>query len=134
LKLEEVEQAAKRYAGLRHGNDAEISKLAAKVVDSISSPDFAFPLKEETQSSSGTTSYVYKDNATYPALFDFLAELLHMTVPIEIDGAKFGPGEIIVSKQDKAEADKELGRCVKELQELVHAKKSEILSKHGDTA
>lgn len=133
MKLGEVEQAAKRYAELRHGDDAEISKLAAKVVDSISSPDFAFPLEEETQSSSGTTTYLYENNATYPALFDFLAELLHTTVPIEIEGAKFGPGEIIVSKPDKKDADVELGRCVKELQELVHARKSEILSKHADT-
>lgn len=133
MDLNEVEQAAKRYAELRHGTNAEISRLAAKIVDSISSPGFAFPLKEETQSSSGTTTYVYEDNATYPALFDFLAELLHVQVPIEIEGAKFGPGEIIVSKQDKGEADRELGRCVKELQELVHARKSEIMSKHADT-
>ena len=133
MKLDDVEQAAKKYAELRHSGDSEVSRLAAKIVDSISSPDFAFPLKDETQSSSGTTTYLYENNATYPALFDFLAELLHVQVPVEIEGAKFGPGEIIVSTQDKGNADRELGRCVKQLQELVHAKKSEIMSKHADT-
>lgn len=125
---------AKRYAQLKKsGNDAELAQLATGIVESISLPSFSFPLKEEALSSDGTTTYVYEDNATFPSLYDFLGELLHSKVPIEVRDAKFGPGEIIVNKQGKEEADASLGMCVKELQELVHAKSSEIFSKYAGT-
>jgi hypothetical protein len=132
--VDEVERMAKKYAELKKsGNEAELGQLAGSIIDSISLPSFSFPLKEEALSSDGTTTYVYENNATFPELYDFLGELLHSKVPLEVRGAKFGPGEIIVSKQSKEEADAELGLCVKELQELVHAKKSEIFSKHSET-
>ncbi|SRR5581483_7723762 len=126
---------AKKYWELRQAQShAELAQLAKSIIDSISLPSFSFPLKEETQESKGTTTYVYENNATFPALYDFLAEVLHSKVPIEVKDAKFGPGEIIVNKHDKDRADSDLGMAVKELQELVHAKRSEILSKHAGTA
>lgn len=129
--LDELERMAKRYAQLKKsGNDAELAQLAGAIVDSISLPSFSFPLKEAALSSERTTTYVYEDNGTFPALYDFLGELLHSKVPLEVRDAKFGPGEIIVSKQSKEEADAALGMCVKELQELVHARESEIFSKY----
>ncbi len=133
--LDELERVAAKYAQLKKGgnNDAELAQLAGTIVDSISLPSFSFPLKEETLSSDGTTTYVYENNATFPALYDFLGELLHSKVPLEIREAKFGPGEIIVAKQNKQEADAALDMCVKELQELVHARESEIFSKYADT-
>jgi hypothetical protein len=131
---DEAERMAKKYSQLKKsGNEAGLSQLAAGTVDLISSPTFSFPLKEEALPSEGTTTYVYEDNATYPELFDFLGELLHSKVPLEVGGAKFGPGEIIVSTQDKKQADAELGRCVHELKELVHARRSEIFSKYAGT-
>lgn len=130
-----MERIAKRYCELRQAQShAELAQLAKSIVDSISLPSFSFPLKEETQESEGTTTYVYENNATFPALYDFLAEVLHSKVPIEVKDAKFGPGEIIVNKRDKDGADSDLGAAVKELQKLVHAKRSEILSKHAGTA
>jgi len=126
---------AKKYCELKQSqNHAELAQLAKSIIDSISLPSFSFPLKEETQESEGTTTYVYENNATFPALYDFLAEVLHSRVPIEVKDAKFGPGEIIINRGDKGTADSDLGRAVKDLQELVHAKRSEILSKHAGTA
>ena len=132
--LGELERIAKKYAQLKKkSSNAELAQLAASVIKSISVPSFSFPLKEEALSSYGATTYVYEDNATFPALYDFLGELLHSKVPLEVRDTKFGPGEIIVSKQDRKEADVTLGVCVKELQELVHAKESEIFSKYAET-
>lgn len=123
---------AKKYCELKKsGDDAELGQLAASIVDSISLPTFSFPLKEEALVSEGTTTYVYENNGAFPELFDFLGELLHSKIPIEVEAAKFGPGEIIVTEQDKQKADAELGRCVNELKALVHARKSEILSKYA---
>ena len=132
--MDELERMAKKYCELKQNqSQAELAHLAASIIDTVSLPSFSFPLKEETQESSGTTTYVYENNATFPALYDFLAEVLHSKVPIEVRDAKFGPGEIIVNK-GKGEADSELGLAVKELQELVHARRSEILSRHAGTA
>ena len=83
--LDNLEQLAAAYAKLReqtHSDQVELARLAVRIVDIISSPSFAFPIKEEALASSGTTTYTYQNNATYPALFDFLAELLHTKVPI----------------------------------------------------
>lgn len=125
---------ARKYSQMKKsGNDAELAQVAAGIIDSISLPTFSFPLREETLSSEGVTTYIYENNAAYPELFDFLGEILHSKIPIEVEDAKFGPGEIIVSEQDKQKADEELRRCVGELKELVHARKSEILSKYAGT-
>ena len=135
--LEKLEQLAESYGKLKDAGEsshAELAKLAASIVDSISSPSFSFPVEEESLASSGTTSYTYKENATYPALFEFLAELLHLTVPLEVEGAKFGPGEILVSKENKAEADAVIESSTRELQKLVHAKRTEIITKHAGAA
>lgn len=132
--VDEIERMAKKYSQLKKsGNDAELGQLAGAIVDSVSLPSFSFPLKEEALSSEGTTTYVYEDNVTFPQLYDFLGELLHSKVPLEVGSAKFGPGEIIVSKENKQEADAELGRCVNELKELVHARESEIFTKFAGT-
>jgi len=131
INLDELEWMVKRYAQLKNGDYAELAQLASGIVDSISLPSFSFPLKEKALSNDGTTTYVYENNTTFPALCDFLGELLHSKLQLEVRDAKFGPGEIIVRKQSKEEANAELGLSVKELQELVHAKKSEIFSRYA---
>ncbi len=50
-----------------------------------------------------------------------------MNIPIIINAAKFGPGEIIIEKENEKDARDELDSCVRELQKLVTAKKSQIL-------
>jgi hypothetical protein len=133
--LGELERIAKKYAELKKsGNDSEVALLASSIVDFFSLPTFSFPLKEETLSNDGTTTYVYVNNATFPALYDFLGELLHSTVPLVVRDAKFGPGEIIINNENKEQADAELGLCVRELQEIVHAKKSQIFDRYADAA
>jgi hypothetical protein len=139
-KLDELEELAKKYAQLKRQDDAnktdrvELVRLAVSIIDSISSPSFFLPLEKNTQSSNETTTYVYQNNATYPSVFDFLAELLHITVPLEIGRVKLGPGEILVSTNDRNKADVELELTTKELQKLVHARRSEIFTKYTGAA
>jgi hypothetical protein len=135
--LEKLEQLAESYSKLKDAGEAsrvELARLAVSIVDSISSPAFAFPISKEALSDGGRTSFTYEANATYPALFDFLGELLHSKVPIEVEGAKFGPGEILVNKPSQEEAEMELALSTKELQKLVHARRSEIFTKHAGAA
>ena len=138
--LDELEELAKKYAQLKQQDNAnesdrvELARLAIRIIDSISSPSFFLPLEKDTLSSDGTTTYIYQNNATYPAIFDLLAEILHITVPIEIGRVKFGPGEILVAAQDKSEADIELELSIKEVQKLVYARRAEIFTKHAGAA
>jgi hypothetical protein len=141
--LDELEELAKKYVQLKqqqqqdNANESdrvELARLAIRIIDSISSPSFFLPLEKDALSSDGTTTYIYRNNATYPAIFDLLAEILHMTVPIEIGRVKFGPGEILVTSQDKSEADIELELSTKEVQKLVYARRAEIFTKHAGAA
>ena len=149
VKFDELDELAKKYTQLKqqqqqpqqHQQDnanesdqVELARLAIRIIDSISSASFFLPLEKDTLSSDGTTTYIYQNNATYPAIFDFLAEILHMTVPIEIGRVKFGPGEILVTTQDRREADIELELSTKELQKLVYARRAEIFTKHAGAA
>ena len=139
-KLDELEELAKKYAQLKEqgnaneSNRVDLARLAVKIIDSISSPSFFLPIEKDTQSSDGTTTYVYQNNATYPAVFDLLAELLHFTVPIEIGRVKLGPGEILVGTKERSEADIELELSTKELQKLVHGRRAEIFTKYAGAA
>jgi len=138
--LDELEELAKKYEMLKQQENAsesdkvELARLAIKIIDSISSVSFTLPLEKDALSSEGATTYIYQKNATYPAIFDLIAEVLHITVPIEIGRVKFGPGEILVVAQDKSEADIELELSTKELQKLVYARRAEIFTKHAGAA
>jgi hypothetical protein len=138
--LDELEELAKKYEILKQQENAnesdrvELASLAIKIIDSISSAPFSLPLEKDALSSDGATTYIYQNNATYPAIFDLLAEVLHITVPIEIGRVKFGPGEILVAAQDKREADIELELSIKEMQKLVYARRAEIYTKHAGAA
>ena len=138
--LDELEELAKKYAMLKQQDNAneservELARLAIGIIDSISSASFFLPLEKDTLSSDGATTYIYRNNTTYPAIFDLLAELLHTTVPIAIGRVKFGPGEILVTAQDKSEADIELELSTKEMQKLLYARRAEIFTKHAGAA
>jgi len=148
-KFDELDELAKKYTQLKQqqqqpqqqrqdnaneSDQVELARLAIRIIDSISSASFSLPLEKDTLSSDGTTTYIYQNNATYPAIFDFLAEILHMTVPIEIGRVKFGPGEILVTTQDRSEADIELELSTKEMQKLVYARRAEIFTRHAGAA
>jgi hypothetical protein len=123
--FDDLEYIAKKYMKSKQnkGLDSESKDAAIKIIDAISSPDFKIPLQKEGVVSNGTTSYVYTNDLTYPNLFEFIAEVLHMKIPITINYTIFGPGEIIVNKGSKEEAELELDSCLKELQKLLYAKK-----------
>jgi len=128
--LSELERIAIEYTKLKETDrDANLAKLALKIIDPLSSPDFDFNIRNEALVNEGTTTYIYENNATYPNLFNFLAEILHSKVPITVNDARFGPGEIIVVDGNKEVADNKLASAIKELRKLIHAKKTEAFSR-----
>lgn len=128
VNFDKLEELAKEYAELKKQEGESMSKNAAlELITHISTADFAFPLKKEIVESNGTTTYVYINNNTYPNLIEFIAEILHLKIPIIINNTKFGPGEIIVNKDNEKEAKQELVSSVKELQKLINGKKNKFL-------
>jgi hypothetical protein len=124
INFVELEYDAKRFSELKQNEKSrsELKKIAIRIIDQISSPEFAFPIQHQSVVSNGVTTYIYKDNSTYPNLLEFIAEVLHTKIPVIINTATFGPGEIMVNKEGKNEALQELNSCVKELQMLIHGK------------
>ena len=121
----ELENDAKRFFELKHSEKtaSELNNIAIKIIDEISLPEFSFPIHDQSVVSNRVTTFVYRDNLTYPNLLEFIAEVLHTKIPVIINTARFGPGEIIVNKENEQEALDELNSCIKELQVLIHAKK-----------
>ncbi|HZE78677.1 MAG TPA: hypothetical protein VE089_09015 [Nitrososphaeraceae archaeon] len=126
--FDQLEEDSKKYAELKQHTEL-ISKsitIAVSIIDYVSSQNFSFPLQSKGVVSGGTTTYLYINNSTYPNFFEFIAEILHMKIPIIINGTKFGPGEIIVNRGNEQDALYELGLCIRELQKLIYAKKHNL--------
>lgn len=125
LNIDEAEFAAKKYTEQKQQKElkSELKNTVSNIIDLISADNFVFPLKQEGVISNGTTTYIYSNNMTYPYLFEFIAEILHMRIPITINETKFGPGEVIVNKENEKEVQEVFTLCVKELQKLLYAKK-----------
>jgi hypothetical protein len=99
INFVELENDAKRFFELKlKQNDkmrSELNEIAISMIDQISSPEFAFPIQHQSVVSNGVTSYIYENNLTFPNLIEFIADLLHTKIPVIINTATFGPGEII---------------------------------------
>jgi hypothetical protein len=103
--------------------DAKKSKLTEKIILLMSAEALMFPIQNDVLISNNTASYIYKDNKTYPNLFEFIAGMLHTQIPIVINDCKFGPGEIIVKAITADEALEKLNASSNELQKLINSKK-----------
>src|SRR5438445_13643803 len=69
-------------------------------------------IEKEAVVSNGTTTYVYKNNSTYPNVFDFISEQMHKPITIVLEGAEFGPVENIVNGDNEEPTTSELSNCV----------------------
>jgi hypothetical protein len=125
-KIAELEDTAKSYFDLKHHDrmNSDLVKMSNSIIEALSSPSFRFPVEKEGIVSEGTTSYFYINNIACPNLFEFLSELLHLEVPININKTKFGPGEILISIENEKDARQELTSSIEELKKLIHGKKT----------
>jgi hypothetical protein len=103
-----------KYSAMwKKSKDLQIEQKIVKFISNTS--NFEFPITEEAVMSKGRLGFTYKDNATYPNLLEFLAYIIDYPIPIEIKNCHFGPGEIVILKDNKEEALDDLRYCTKEL-------------------
>ena len=107
----------------KKSKDLQIEKQIIDLICTNNKNHFAFPIAEKCQISSGRVGFIYKDNKTYPNLFEFLAHVTCRQIPLEINNCHFGPGEIVVIRDNKGDA---LGDLILSSNEIVKSIKSKL--------
>ena len=90
------------------------------IIEKLSIEKFEFPVEDDVLLSKGTASFVYKKNKTYPNLFTFLGKIFDKEIPISIGMCKFGPGEILIKADNKADAIEKLSKATNEFRSLIY--------------
>lgn len=105
---------------------SKATKIEEKILKNMTENQLLFPVEEEVLMTKNSASFVYKNGKTYPSLLEFIGRILHVDIPIKLNECKFGPGGIIISAENKEQAQKILHDCSQELQILIKAKKRHI--------
>ena len=128
MNFEKLEIYASEATEARHKNQSELGeKLENDLLKMLMEQELTFPIEEKVLINKNSASFIYKNSKTYPHLIEFMARILHIDIPIEIDRCKFGPGEIVVSATDPVEARKRLKDCSYKLQGLIQAKQGSTM-------
>jgi hypothetical protein len=124
MDFEKLEQWAFEANDARNQNmKSKATKIEEEILKTMTENQLLFPVEEEVLMTSNSASFVYKNSKTYPSLLEFIGRILHVDIPIKLNECKFGPGGIIISAEDKEQAQRILHDCCHELQILIKAKK-----------
>ena len=107
----------------KQSKDLQIEKQIIDLICTNNKDHFSFPIAEKCLVSSGRVGFIYKDNKTYPNFFEFLAHITCRQIPLEIKNCHFGPGEIVVIRDNKGDA---LGDLILSTNEIVKEIKSKL--------
>jgi hypothetical protein len=122
MDLDLLENLAKNW---KKSKDSQIEKKLINLIcnNNNNNNRFAFPIAENCLISNGRVGFTYKDNKTYPNLFEFLAFITNREIPIEIKNCHFGPGEIVVLRDNKGDA---IGDLILSTNEIVNEIKTKF--------
>ena len=123
MELDLLEKLSKNW---KKSKDSQIEKKIINLICNNNNTDnnrFAFPIAENCLISNGRVGFTYKDNKTYPNLFEFLAYIINREIPIEIKNCHFGPGEIVVLRDNKEDA---IGDLIISTNEIVNEIKTKF--------
>jgi hypothetical protein len=127
MDFEKLEERAYEATVARNQNmKLEATKIEEEILKSMMENQFLFPVEEEVLMTKNSASFVYKNSKTYPSLLEFIGRILHVDIPIKLNECKIGPGGIIISAENKEQAQKILHDCCHELQILIKTKKAHI--------
>lgn len=127
MNFDRLETYAEEANQARSSDQIRVAeKLEEEIMKWIVEEELAFPVGKDVLINRNRSSFLYKNNRTYPKLFELIARTLHLEIPIEINSCKFGPGEIIVVASNTDQARQTLLECSHELQNLLKAKKGRI--------
>lgn len=123
-KLEEL--AFEANVARNQNMKSKADKIEEEILKKMTENQLLFPVEEEVVLTNNTASFVYKNNKTYPSLLEFIGRILHVAIPVKLNECKFGPGGIIISAENKEQAQKILNDCCHELQMLIKGKEGYV--------
>lgn len=123
-KLEEL--AFEANVARNQNMKSKADKIEEEILKKMTENQLLFPVEEEVVLTNNTASFVYKNNKTYPSLLEFIGRILHVAIPVKVNECKFGPGGIIISAENKEQAQKILNDCCHELQMLIRGKEGYV--------
>lgn len=127
MDFEKLEERAYEAIVARNQNmKLEATKIEEEILKNMTENQFLFPVEEEVLMTKNSASFVYNNSKTYPSLLEFIGRILHLDIPIKLNECKIGPGGIIISAENKQQAQKILHDCCHELQIRIKAKKGHI--------
>lgn len=127
MNFDRLETYAEEANQARNSDQMRVAeKLEEEIMKWIAEEELVFPVEKDVLINGDNASFLYKNNRTYPKLFEFIARTLHLEIPLEINNCKFGPGEIIVVASNNDQAQQTLLECSHELQNRLKAKKGRI--------
>lgn len=101
----------------KKSKNLQIEKKIINLICNNRNNHFVFPIADNCLISNGRVGFTYKNNKTYPNLFEFLSYITNREIPIEIKNCHFGPGEIVVIRDNKNDA---LGDVILSTNEIVN--------------
>src|SRR4029078_13212782 len=123
MDFEKLEELAFVASVARNQNmKYKADKIEEEIFKRMTENQLLFPVEEEIVLTNNTASFIYKNNKTYPSLLEFIGRILHVAIPVKLNECKFGPGGIIISAENKQQAEKILHDCCRELQILIKGK------------
>ena len=127
MNFDRLETYAEEANQARISDQIQVAeKLEEEIMKWIVEEELVFPVEKDVLINRNSSSFLYKNNRTYPKLFELIARTLHLEIPIEINSCKFGPGEIIVVASNADKARQALLECSHELQNLLKSQKGRI--------
>jgi hypothetical protein len=127
MEFERLEELAFEANVARNQNmKSKATKIEWEILKKMTENQLLFPVVEEILLTNNTASFVYKNNKTYPSLLEFIGRILHVSIPVKLNECEFGPGGIIISAENKQQAQKILDDCCHELQILIKAKEGQV--------
>ena len=127
MDFEKLEELAFEANDARNQNmKSKADKIEEEILKKMTEDQLLFPVEEEIVMTNNTASFVYKNNKTYPSLLEFIGRILHVAIPVKLNECKFGPGGIIISAENKQQAQKILNDCCHELQILIKGKEGSV--------
>ena len=112
MDFEKLEELAFEANVARNQNmKSKATKIEEEILKKMTENQLLFPVEEEILLTNNTASFVYKNNKTYPSLLEFIGRILHVAIPVKLNECKFGPGGIIISAENKQQAQKILDDC-----------------------
>ena len=124
MDFKKLEELAFEATVARNQNmKSKATKIEEEILKAMTENQLLFPVEEEVLMTKNSASFVYKNSKTYPSLLEFIGRILHVDIPIKLNECKFGPGGIIISAEDKEQAQRILHDSCHELQILIKAKK-----------